>query len=241
MEKIGNTPDEYEDSFSYNIEMRKFAVADGVSEACFSKLWSNILTECFVNSDYSLFSHEPLTSDSVNMLLLSILQYSQKEWIERIDWRNLPFYVERKAKRGAFATFLGFEVKEEKTEEGWRWRAIAVGDCCLFQIGDKITDIFPRYKSTDFGNEPSSLPSIPSPEILKKCKVEFKEGIVKKEKIILSTDALAKWIIEQYETGKDEWKKILFMQGKDMRSFFEKIIEKGEMKNDDLTLLLLDF
>jgi hypothetical protein len=240
MEKIGNEPDEYEDSFSYNIERRKFAIADGVSETCFSKLWSNILTESFVNSDYSLFSHGPLTSNSVNTLLLSFLQYSQKEWSKKINWKNLPWYVERKAKRGAFATFLGFEVKEVK-EGSWRWRAIAVGDCCLFQIGETISDIFPRYKSSDFGNEPFSLPSISSPEILKKCKVEFKEGKVKKEKIVLSTDALAKWIIEQYEIGKDDWKKILLMQERDMKSFFKKIIEKGEMRNDDLTLLLLDF
>jgi len=235
MQKMGNGPNENEDSFSYNIEKGKFAIADGVSDSCFSKLWGEILTNFFVNSDYSLFSFEGSPDKLRYKILLPILKHSQEEWNKRIDWKNLPWYVERKARMGAFATFLGVEIKKEKS---WRWRAIAIGDSCLFQVSKgTITDVFPRYKSSDFGNEPFVLSSVFSFETLKNCKVEFKEGKIDEGEIILATDAVAKWIIEQYEKGMHIWRKILFMKEDEMKIFFEDLIQNRYIRNDDITFV----
>jgi len=237
MQKLGNEPDENEDSFSYNVKRGKFAIADGVSDSCFSKLWSETLTNFFVNSDYSLFSIDVSPDDLKNKILLPILKHSQEEWNKRIDWKNLPWYVERKARMGAFATFLGVEIKKEKS---WRWRAIAIGDTCLFQVSKgTITDIFPRYKSSDFGNEPFVLSSVFPFETLKNCKVEFKEGKIDEGEIILATDAVAKWIIEQCEKGMHIWRKILSMKEDEMKIFFKDLIQNRYIRNDDITLVLV--
>lgn len=245
MQKLGNEPKEYEDSFCFNLENGRFGIADGASESCFSKLWADLLTRFFVISDFSLFSFESFTDDITGHLLQPFIFTAQEEWNKRIDWENLPWNVKEKAKRGAFATFIGVELKEEhsKEKDSYRWRAIAVGDCCLFHVSnEQLIDIFPVQESTQFKSTPNMLPSKYSPYLLNKCKVKVREGKVKLgEEIILATDSVAKWIIQQNEAGRYIWKDLIFLGQIEMKSLFEKLIENTIMKNDDITILLLTF
>lgn len=245
MQKLGNKLNEYEDSLHYSRKKGKFAIADGVSESCFAKLWANLLTKYFVRSNSSLFSLKNFSDNVKEEVLQPLLSSAQKEWNNKIDWKNLAWYVEDKTKRGAFATFLGLEVKrDEKQEDLYCWRAVAVGDCCLFQIDNKqLTSSFPLNDSTQFENTPSMLSSRFSPnDIFDKCKIHVEEGTIKANgQIILATDALAKWILEENESGRQVWKEAILLKDKRVRSIFEKLVKTKKIRNDDITLVILTF
>lgn len=245
MQKLGNKPNEYEDSFCFDLEKRKFGIADGASESCFAKMWANLLTEFFVKSDLSLFSLKGSLGYMAKEALRSFLFTAQEELNKRIDWETLPWYVEEKARRGEFATFLGFEVKKEysKGRKSYRWRAISVGDCCLFHVNNKrLIDSFPLQSSAQFGSTPSLLSSRSSPNLLNRCEIRGKKGEVSAEEmIILATDSVAKWIIQEEETGEHIWWDLIFLEEGEMRSFFEELIKNKEMRNDDITILKLNF
>jgi len=245
MQKLGNEPSEYEDSIYYDLEKRKFAVADGASECCFAKIWAAILTEFFVKSDLSLFSFENLSADVTEKAFLSFLFIVQQEWNNRVDWANLPWNVLEKAKKGAFATFLGLEIGENhgKGKNLYGWQAIAVGDCCLFRMkNEKLIDLFPICDSAQFGSMPSMLSSVPSPNASDQYEVDSLEGKIESgDTIILATDAVAKWIIQESEAGRDVCKDLVSLESGELKSYFEGLIESGKMKNDDITVLILSF
>jgi len=239
VQKLGNKPDECEDSFYYDLERGKFAIADGASECCFSRLWSTLLTEYFVRSDLSLFSIENFSKDELGKALLSFLPSAQDAWINKIDWPSLKWNVLEKARRGAFASFLGLEIG--KKESYYMWRAIAIGDCCLLHFkSQKLMDSFPLHSSLEFGSTPSMLSSIPSPNT--HPEVSGKEGKVEKGEImVLATDAIVEWILRENENGGDQYKSLFSLRNDDLKAFFEELIEDGKMKNDDLTLITLIF
>lgn len=165
---------------------------------------------------------------------------AQKEWINRIDWVNLKWNVLEKAKKGAYASFLGLEIRKNLlTKDGYAWRAVAIGDCCMFLIkNQKIIDSFPIKDSSLFGSMPSMLPSISTFNALGRYKIDVKEGKIKRgEIIILATDALAKWIIQQSRISRD----LIFLDDTKLNLYFEELIKNGKLKNDDITFFRLIF
>ncbi|MEM2569938.1 MAG: protein phosphatase 2C domain-containing protein [Candidatus Bathyarchaeia archaeon] len=238
MQKLGNEPYENEDSFCYDLGKGKFAIADGATECCFSKLWATILTRHFVESDFSLFSLKKFVKNDVLKALLSFLYTSQRIWINEIDWTSLKWNVLEKAKKGAFASFLGFEMVRE--EEYCQWRAISIGDCCLIHFRSRqLVNSFPLRDSSEFGNKPEMLPSIALPNI--RFRVNYRRGKMRRgENIILATDAVAEWILRE---GKmiSICETISSLKEEELRDFFRRLIEDGRMRNDDITLLILTF
>jgi len=240
MQKLGNEPEEYEDSFYYDLERRKFAIADGASECCFSRLWAMLLTEYFVKADQSLFSLEIFSRDGLEGVLSRFLPAAQDSWVNRIDWLSLNWNVLEKSRRGAFASFLGLEIGEKK-EGYYVWRAIAVGDCCLLHFkSQELLDSFPLNASSEFGSTPLMLPSIPLPEI--QYEISGKEGKVESgETIVLATDTAAEWVLRENESSEDQYKNLFSLRDCDLKIFFEKLIKDGRMRNDDVTLIILTF
>lgn len=239
MQKLGNEPHENEDAFHYDLEKGRFAIADGATECCFSKLWATLLARNFVESDLSLFSLKRFVKSEVTKALLSFLSALQKAWIDKIDWMSLEWNVLEKAKKGAFASFLGLEiVKEEK--DCYKWRAISVGDCCLLHFkSQRLVESFPLKNNLEFGNKPQMLPSIALPNIC--FEVRCKRGRVRRgENIILATDAVAEWILR--ESGRlPLCKTLLSLEEEQLRDFFKRLIEDGRMRNDDITFIILTF
>lgn len=240
MQKLGNEPSHYEDSFCCNLRQRKLAVADGASESCFAKLWADLLTRCFVESDLSLFHLASFEPHIVEEAFKPILALARQEWREKIDWVTLPWYVEEKAKQGAFATFLGVESRRlsGKRKRLYRWRAVAVGDCCLFHINDEeLLGSFPIVDNREFGVTPcllSSRGSVPGKPW------NVKEGTIRgSEKLLLATDAVAKWILQETEKGRKTWLDVISAQSDSKRLFLEKLVNREEMRNDDITILTL--
>src|SRR5205085_485746 len=130
--------------------------------------------------------------------------------------------AEEKAKAGAFATFLGITMwdpdqfkkttlfekaaslfRKHDPPQVWKWRGIAVGDSCAFQIrDDKLITSFPISNAGEFNSRPILLCSNPANNTGVWPEVRIQEGDCKVgDLFILATDAVAKWFLDQYEAG----------------------------------------
>src|SRR5439155_1590574 len=119
--KDGSTEGEYEDAFfprhssSFTGERLRFAIADGATEASFSKLWARMLVRAFGRRVINF----PLTTAALAPL--------RELWAASVHKKTLPWYAEEKAASGAFSALVGLELKEDPAsdEPGQTWRAMA--------------------------------------------------------------------------------------------------------------------
>jgi hypothetical protein len=228
--KRGNRIEEYEDAYAGNPEAGRFAVADGASESSFSGLWAQLLVEGFVRPT-------PREEDEK-----SWLEPLRKRWAAEVDPRSLAWYAEEKRQQGAFATFLGLVLKRSDKGPGGRWKAMAVGDSCMFQVGkDGLIGSFPLSNPDDFGNAPNLVCSRnSSTEPPLRSRVEWgkwRPG----ERIFLMTDALAQWFLARSRTDRKPW--VALAQPRPeaaLTEYIEKLRDNDGLRNDDVTLLTID-
>lgn len=147
--KAGNAPAENEDAHAADGTAR-FAVADGASEGWASGPWAARLVAQFVAAPPA-----PAAFD---------------EWLRAARAGHtapspdgpLAWYAEEKQRDGAFATLLGFELRASGPT-GWAWKAVAVGDACLFHLrGGKLLAAVPLERPDQFGTRPALVPSAPA-------------------------------------------------------------------------------
>ncbi len=244
--KHGSSEAEYEDSFgpptlkspqSIKGERIRFAVTDGAAEASFSQQWAKQIARGFVKGSLGV----PLTAEELKPL--------QEEWQKTVHRRPLPWYAEQKAEQGAFSSLLGLEVFEavNGAATALAWRAVAVGDSCLFQVErGKVLQAWPMGNSADFGNPPSLLCSNAANNgdgLAAAGVLVAAGGCGHGTTFYLMTDALSCWFLREHERGKEPWR-ILTDLGTDEGQPFAKLVgdlrTAGDLKNDDVTLLRID-
>jgi serine/threonine protein phosphatase PrpC len=235
--KLGNARDENEDSFSIPAPSKKksvhFAISDGATESSFSKEWSYLLV--------SEYSKKPFDK---SCLRESLSKLSQR-WYSIVNEKELPWYAQQKAETGAFATFFGLTVDKEKH----CFDVTAIGDCCLFLIRDeKLSFKFPVSSFKDFSNTPNLFASNPKYQLNIDDEVHYHsdEKLLPNDILLLATDALAAWIFKQMDDEKKPWLILRdILRNKQKKYIFEKWLNdtriKNEIKNDDVTLLMIKF
>ena len=226
--KNGNTEAENDDSFSSAKDKSRFAVADGATEASFSREWAKQLVRAFAAKKLSI----PIALDELKPL--------QIKWDKFVHRQSLPWYAEEKASSGAFAAFVGLEFFQEK-----KWRATAAGDSCLVQVrGNLIIKAFPLADSASFGNRPHLLSSISSANGNSKELVMYCDGTWGCEDVFfLMTDALACWFFKELERGNKPWNLLRDLETQDgvtFPKFIDTLRSERLMKNDDVTLVRID-
>jgi Protein phosphatase 2C len=154
LSRAGCTRAEYEDGVAWSRRERRFAVADGASASAFARLWAHLLVHAYTAG---WLTPETLESDLASV---------QARWATLVDRRPLPWYAAEQARRGAFAALIGLSLS---TYGGWT--ALAVGDCCLFQLrGEALLVAFPHDDPDAFDNRPMLLGSRPlANRSLRKC------------------------------------------------------------------------
>ncbi len=95
--KRGGTEKEYEDAFypdefTDKVGAFRCAVADGASESAFADIWAQLLVRGF----------------GTRKMRIADLQ---RHWQKTVGSKRLPWFLEKKARRGAFAAFVGLSIR----------------------------------------------------------------------------------------------------------------------------------
>jgi len=162
----------------------------------------------------------------------------------------LPWYAEEKREQGAYATLLGVTFRKDKGKAspraGGTWRAVSVGDSCLFRIRDgKLARSFPLACSSDFGNQPALLGSrgrpSDTPQSIRRARGRWRPG----DRFLLMTDALAEWTLRRNEQEQRPAEEIdqLLCESSPQDAFAAWVEERRNdqgLRNDDVTLVVID-
>jgi len=223
--KSGNTANEYEDAYAVKPEALRFAVADGASETSFARQWAELLVEGFVQEAPSAAG---LRDWAVPL---------QAVWAEGQKGKATAWYAEQKARDGAFSSLLGLAIDQD------RWRALAIGDSCLFVVrAGKLLRAFPLERSEQFSNRPSLLSSQPRANAGVWDQVVAVEGELQaSDRLLLMTDALAQWFLVESEMGRRPWAALgKVTSPEQFASFVDCLRAGGALRNDDVTLVSLE-
>jgi len=242
-QKEGNTPEEFEDAFAPTRVVdcgdpvgARFAVADGATETSFSALWARTLVR--------LHHRVGLTERT----LLEDLGRWQAYWRSRVDTRELPWYAEEKARRGAFAAVVGLCICGPAGDDPrvLRWDAVAVGDSCVFLVrDDRLRVSFPLSSSAQFGNRPVLVSSIRAANARLGEHIRRVDGDCRAaDTFYLMTDAIACWFLRETEAGGCPWVTLREFGTEDEERPFPDWVralrESGVLRNDDVAVLRVD-
>jgi serine/threonine protein phosphatase PrpC len=232
-QKAGNARAEYEDAWairgSDSPTRCRVAVADGATESSFSALWAALLVESFVRGRW----HGP---DFFNRL-----DAIRRLWKRKVRGRPLPWYAAEKARRGAYAAFLGVSLNAVK--QGWR--AVAIGDCCLLHVSGEpasrqLLKAFPLSRSEEFGSSPFLVGSLKKSDDDPLPHVRVSEGMLAPSDVLLfASDALAAWLLRRAERAEPAWEAVEAIRTQEE---FESLVAQARedgTRNDDMTLVRL--
>ena len=242
--KAGNRPEEYEDASRVVYPQRmgaswrrtaRAAVSDGASESAFALEWANVLADSFVSRPPDV---RGLTRDSMCDWLAS----AQEEWRAGVPWDLIPWHGEAKARAGAFATLLGLTVAATPgNSQLLSWRAVAVGDGCLFVVrDDRLWLSFPLEDASQFDNNPNLVCSNPENAGDLWEDVHRSDGdCVAGDLFILASDALACWFLGRNAEGEKPWRTLLALDASGWPVWVEEQRHAGSMRNDDTTVVII--
>jgi hypothetical protein len=223
--KSGHAANEYEDAFAVESASLRFAVADGASETSFAKQWAELLVERFV--------HEPPTAAELREWVAPM----QEAWVGEHQGKAQAWYAEAKARDGAFSSLLGVAIDEN------RWRALAVGDTCLFVVrAGKLERAFPLARAAEFNNSPVLLSSVARSNSRVWDDVRSDEGELReRDQLLLMTDALAQWFLVESEMGRRPWAALARATTPEaFGAFIDCLRGGGALRNDDVTLVRVE-
>jgi hypothetical protein len=230
-QKAGNARTEYEDAWairgSDSPTRCRVAVADGATESSFSALWAALLVESFVrgrSSGPEFFKH---------------LGAIRRLWRRKIRGRPLPWYAAEKARRGAYAAFVGASLNAVNRA----WRAVAIGDCCLMHVtgaNRELAKSFPLTRSDEFGSSPFLVGSMKKTDDDPLPHVRVSEGVLEPNDVLFfASDALAAWLLRRAERGEPAWDALETLRTQqDFEALVAQAREDGT-RNDDMTLIRL--
>lgn len=240
--KAGEPPDTCQDAWGVGPRLRRVALADGATRALFAREWAQLLVGrfCTAENGSAPASLDPLEADTwVDPL--------RAEWLVLARARaeasaNRP-YIENRLNRkdpGA-ATFVGVEL--EPAGGAVRWRALVIGDTCLFHVtADGRWTAEPVHAAEEFDSHPQAFASVARRNVGSPAR--FTGELGPGELLVIATDALAKWLLEMQEPERRAAVRAL-LEGE-----FESLIASerrrrflgaSELEDDDVTLAVVSY
>lgn len=239
------------DKSALNAAGTRYALADGVGTSFLPGRWAEIVTEQFVKRDKDFQGREDF-----EMWLSSC----SNEWHDWVDTYYLPKARvksgqadwTREVERGASTTFIGcsFSWDDLRQRGESKVHVTAVGDALFFLVSPSaerlngwVHQSFRLQKAEEFGQGTETLGS-PSKRIGRDWKRVYECDFVAKHTnvIVLTTDALAQWIMRYQEAGleHDPWGELFSI---DDRSEFVRFVNYyrsiGAMEVDDTTAIII--
>ena len=227
---------EYEDAAQ--VQDGRAAIADGVSTAIFSGRWARILTKRAVEAP-------PDISQSDGWI--KWLVEPRRLWLDDIDFPRMPVHQKNKLRQvgGSFSTLCWIEFYSLPRSDGegstCHLRSFALGDSCLLHIrSGELLKSFPLTTSSEFDLDPDSICSVATSrderQPLATTDFECLEG----DRIVLVTDAIAKWMLLGVENGdRAPWEELWSLDEANWIVAIERLRDANIMKRDDTTMVVL--
>ena len=236
--KKGETAADCQDAWDQNASVGRYAVADGATLSFFPKQWAELLVKRFCYSEGL-----PLSLEKKNWE--AWIKPIQQEWLGRVSEivqeTKTYILVDRLSKlESALSTFIGLEFN---IDEG-KWKALILGDSCLFHQSGSEFDSYSLKTLTDFQYRPKSFASFRKDNPVGGPPDVIADKALPGDMFILATDALAKWIIEHKEIDKleealNQLKQIETDKQFDQFVNLARDHENIRLINDDVTLMLI--
>jgi hypothetical protein len=216
------------DNYAINIEHNKFAISDGVSKSFFPKIWSDILTNKYVNQkDWNDDEFIIESQKDWHIKIDEIVSQPETKWFTKSQYNR---------KDPALATFVGLQFLESEQ----KWNAQALGDSFLFFIPKDSTEIeielSSKLEPIIFDNFPDYLSSIGNSH--KGEKKLIKGEKIKEGTFYLMTDALAEWFLQNTELAIPKLKNI-----QNQEQFLVTIEDEritNRLNDDDSAVLVIE-
>jgi hypothetical protein len=243
--KAGNTEGENEDAVfpiagmghNGHDDVASFIVADGATQTSFSGIWANSLTSYCSQTKLSEFN------------FYRAVEKAQQEWQQSLKGMELPWHAQEKFLQGAYSALAWLEIQYFPLHPAYpfSWRALAVGDCCLFIARNQSIYIsLPLQDQNEFLKPPVLIPSKSEKIDSIKGKVQTARGsLVMGDQLILASDAISSWIMRKSQPDRLEFLKLI----KSIKSasnssgftfWINNLRRSGELKNDDTSLILIE-
>lgn len=229
--KHGNSLEEYEDALAIDAIHGRFAIADGATTTSYSDEWAQILTQ---GNIIAPVRWQRKWADWLPPL--------QREWWNIASGRSKSWYSQSKLQEGAAATLVSLVIDPLSSS---RWWSTAVGDSCLFHVrnGVLITS-FPMKHSSEFGVVSDCVGTLmPASFVTGKlerwCCGKCESG----DQFYLATDALAKCLLCETESGRSPWEMLLHHTIRSQEEFagwIEQLRNNDKIDNDDVTLGIIE-
>ncbi len=235
--KAGNRPEECEDAYRIRLAQEgpsTLAICDGASESAFARSWARILAEALVT--------RPIDPDRLDdTALAEWLEPCISQWNGVVPWGRLPWHGVNKTRAGSLATFLGLTIDwAAGNPDALAWRAIAVGDCCMFVVrGNDLGVAFPLEESSQFNSTPALICSNRANNGAAWSCVSHLEGeCMPGDVILLASDALASWALREHEAGGKPWETLLLLDSEEQWTEWVRVKrQERQMRNDDTTMV----
>ncbi|NJS16936.1 MAG: hypothetical protein HC787_09040 [Nostocaceae cyanobacterium CSU_2_110] len=237
MPKVGEQKSDIEDACSFSSDRSLVAIADGTSTSFLAGEWAKLLVAHFCSPNES-----------------SIFEIRERweEWLRPVqqEWRKLylniktdktiPWNAKGGDKAHGSATFVGLKLQPPNQGGEKIWEALAVGDSCLFQVNANSKDLtaFPITDFQKFTTVTKCFHSLPDYKSHQPCynKGSYNPG----DTFLLSTDALAEWILRDYSIeGSQRWQKLISVNEEEFINLINQLRGDKLIKDDDTTLLRL--
>jgi hypothetical protein len=218
--KDEDLPQANEDWFKASSNGRLAVLCDGASESFDSKIWAECLGRSFLR-------FQTLDLESVS--------FSRKVFGRLYRWKSLSWNSQAAFDRGSFAAVIGVCVQENGL------LLHAVGDSNAFLIvNGSLINSFPIREGQLFPRFPTLICSNHSgdPEFVSE-RWEIKSP--QDTSLLLASDAVALWLLKTLRQDAQSSVDIIGADSNGLRSILEQARLKGQIRSDDLTLLVFKF
>lgn len=238
----GDMLSECQDSFDINVDNLSFAVADGVSQAYRPELWSRLLTNYFVQHPNTFF-----IGNNQNFKLNSNLNLKDRweELVERAyedatDNERFLLDMKRSSVNIGASTFIGVKFNDDGIQY------FTIGDSVLFFYSfqrrklEIISSMLGDSGTLAFNNSPEYI------DTNEQChgniiegRLDYEDGI-----ILMATDALSDWIVEQKDTFEQAIDTLLRCKNhKEYDTLINELRlgkQRPKLKDDDTTFIAIE-
>lgn len=236
---IGDNINECDDNFSVSFDKCCFAVADGSSSDFFSKIYSRLLADAFIENASDMFEEAQIKAINDNWRLLV------REKLDKAGCKpgSFPFVRFQKMDPGC-STLIGLKLFNDGNLA--KFRCSGLGDSVLFFIpeGASIPTIqFSSDSNMDFSLDQDVRFGY-APVISRSYSTQWLdniinfEGVLEKGIFYLMTDGLAEWILRK-DNGNiaDKFDLLRNIQSQEEFIIYVNSIRNSGAHNDDMTLV----